>query len=996
MAPKAWAQTYLIGTNQTACAGTIYDSGGASGNYSNNEDLTSVLTPGTAGSKVSLTFASFATENCCDYLRIYDGPTASAPLIGEYKGATSPGTVYASNSTGQLTLVFHSDGSVVQSGFEAAISCLTNVPSITSFTPANGAVGTSVVITGTGFTGASAVSFNNIAATSFVVNSATQITAVVPAGSTTGPIRVTVNSLTASSSTNFTLQAPTITSFTPTSGPAGTSVVVTGTGFTGATAVTLGGTAVPTFTVNSATQLTLTVPAGAFSGPICVTTPGGTNCSTGSYNTGTQGYLIGTNQTTCTGTIYDSGGPTGNYANSEDLTTVLTPGTAGSRVALNFTSFATESCCDYLRIYDGPTASAPLIGEYKGTTGPGSVFATNATGQLTLVFHSDGSVVASGFEATVSCFTILPTITSFTPTSGAVGTSVTITGTGFTGATGVSFNNVPATTFNVISATQITAVVPTGAATGPIRVTNGVTVASSTNFTVPAPTVTSFTPTSGPAGTSVVLTGTGFAGATAVTLGGTPVTTFTVNSATQITLSVPPNAFSGPICVTTPAGNGCSTGNYATGNQAYLIGTNVTACSGSIFDSGGPTGNYSNSEDLTSVLTPANGSKVVLTFSSFSTESCCDYLRIYDGPTASATLIGEYKGTNSPGTVQASASNTTGQLTLVFHTDGSVVQSGFEAAISCLAPPTCTAVTNLTVTNVTATSATLNFTPGVGNNSYVVTYTPTGGTAQTVTASASPITLNNLISSTPYTVSVQPVCTVGTSPNTTTTATFTTQLPNDEPCGALTLGNTSITSSNVNATTSLQNGINLPACSPAAAPKDVWFTFVATATTRTLTLTGTAAGSVRVYTAANCTTGPFAQVFCQAAPGNNQNVGPVNLTGLVVGTRYYIAVSGYGSSDATGTFTILGSPLAARAQAETEALVVYPNPSNTGQLTLRLSGLAHAGQATLLNALGQTVLTQALSTAAEQTLSTRRLATGVYTLRVTVGEQVLTRKVVLE
>ncbi|MFD2719528.1 T9SS type A sorting domain-containing protein [Hymenobacter monticola] len=431
--------------------------------------------------------------------------------------------------------------------------------------------------------------------------------------------------------------------------------------------------------------------------------------------------------------------------------------------------------------------------------------------------------------------------------------------------------------------------------------------------------------------------------------------------------------------------------------QTYIIGTNQTACAGTIYDSGGANGNYSDSEDLTSVLTPGTaGSKVALNFTAFSTESCCDYLRIYDGPSASATLIGEYRGTTGPGSVYASASNPTGQLTLVFHTDGSVVQSGFAAAISCLAPPTCTAVTNLTVTNLTATAATLNFTPGVGNNSYIVTYTAAGGTAQTQTASASPITLNNLISSTPYTISIQPVCAVGTSPNTTTTATFTTLLPNDEPCGALTLGNTTVTSSNVNASTSIQNGISLPACSPAAAPKDVWFTFVATGPTRTLTLTGTAAGSVRVYTSPNCTTGPFAQVFCQAGPGNNQNVGPINLTGLVAGTRYYLSVSGYGSSDAAGTFTILGSPLAARAQADTEALVVFPNPSNTGQLTLRLSGLAHAGQATLLNALGQTVRAQALSNAAEQTLSTHGIATGVYTLRVTMGEQVLTRKVVLE
>jgi hypothetical protein len=76
-------------------------------------------------------------------------------------------------------------------------------------------------------------------------------------------------------------------------------------------------------------------------------------------------------------------------------------------------------------------------------------------------------------------------ITSFTPTSGPVGTPVTITGTAFTGATKVTFGGIAATSFKVNSATQITATVPTGAKTGKIGVTtNGVTATSKTNFTV--------------------------------------------------------------------------------------------------------------------------------------------------------------------------------------------------------------------------------------------------------------------------------------------------------------------------------------------------------------------------------------------------------------------------------------------------------------------------------------------------------------------------------
>jgi IPT/TIG domain-containing protein len=165
-------------------------------------------------------------------------------------------------------------------------------PTISSFSPTSGPIGTSVTVTGTGFQDTSVVNdveFNNTNAT-FTVNSDTQITATVPTGATDGPIEVTDSEGTATSASNFDVTpspVPTITSFTPASGQAGTSVIITGTGFTGATSVTFDGVTA-TFTVNSDTQITATVPATASTGPIAVTTPGGTATSSATFTVDTS------------------------------------------------------------------------------------------------------------------------------------------------------------------------------------------------------------------------------------------------------------------------------------------------------------------------------------------------------------------------------------------------------------------------------------------------------------------------------------------------------------------------------------------------------------------------------------------------------------------------------------------------------------------------------------------------------------------------------------
>jgi PKD repeat protein len=108
--------------------------------------------------------------------------------------------------------------------------------------------------------------------------------------------------------------------------------------------------------------------------------------------------------TTCTGFFYDSGGPSAMYQNGENLTLTINPASPGNMSRLVFSSFNTESGYDYLKIYNGTSTSAPLIGTWHGTTGPGTVTANNSSGALTINFTSDGSVIRDGWVAAISCF----------------------------------------------------------------------------------------------------------------------------------------------------------------------------------------------------------------------------------------------------------------------------------------------------------------------------------------------------------------------------------------------------------------------------------------------------------------------------------------------------------------------------------------------------------------------------------------------------------------
>jgi uncharacterized repeat protein (TIGR03803 family) len=229
--------------------GTTYGGG-------NNSDGTVFkITP---GGKLKILY-SFCSQSGCT-----DGYEPVAGLVqatsGELYGTTEEGGVNGKGTVFRLSV-----------GLRPFVKTL----------PTSGKVGAAVEILGTNLTGASSVTFNGTAAT-FTVVSKSEITTTVPTGATTGVMTVATPSGTLKGNVVF-LVTPQIKTFSPGSGAVGTLVTITGVSLTQTKAVAFGGVRATQFTVISDTQVQATVPTGAKTGKIGITTKGGTATSATSF-----------------------------------------------------------------------------------------------------------------------------------------------------------------------------------------------------------------------------------------------------------------------------------------------------------------------------------------------------------------------------------------------------------------------------------------------------------------------------------------------------------------------------------------------------------------------------------------------------------------------------------------------------------------------------------------------------------------------------------------
>lgn len=163
------------------------------------------------------------------------------------------------------------------------------------------------------------------------------------------------------------------------------------------------------------------------------------------------------------------------------------------------------------------------------------------------------------FENPTTIINLPPMITAFSPDSGSIRTAVTLTGNNFVGIQSVTFNGTPAIAFKVYFPTTLIALVPVGATTGPIQVTNSAgTAMSPGDFTVTgAPVITGFAPGSAAIGQWVSVAGENFFQISEVTFNGVPAE-FQPVSQTALYAKVRAGVTDGPIQVNNWLGTAAS------------------------------------------------------------------------------------------------------------------------------------------------------------------------------------------------------------------------------------------------------------------------------------------------------------------------------------------------------------------------------------------------------------------------------------------------------
>jgi hypothetical protein len=373
------AQSYTLGVGGnviTTCSGNILDPGGV-GDYGNNLNITQTFCSG-SNDCIQLTINNFATEANFDYLRVYDGITSTSEPLFEFSGIGNlPATVITGTnaSGGCLTLVFNSDDSQNNSGFDISVQC------------AQCTVAPNVYILGEGSTTINTCD-GIVRDPGGLSNYLDNLNVIQTFCSNTGQcVRFTFEELQLENSVDIikfydgtSISAPLIDELSGFSIPPPITCSIASGGCI-------------TIQLISNDSISYSGLKASISCVPCVVP--------------TQTIILGESDSTiqtCNGILKDSGG-LGNYGDNENITQTICSGD-GQCLKLTFIELNTEPVFDRLTIYDGPTINSEVISIVSGFNLPIPITSsTSSSGCLTLVFTSNNSISYNGFKATISCVT---------------------------------------------------------------------------------------------------------------------------------------------------------------------------------------------------------------------------------------------------------------------------------------------------------------------------------------------------------------------------------------------------------------------------------------------------------------------------------------------------------------------------------------------------------------------------------------------------------------
>jgi len=576
------------------------------------------LSTGAVGTPVTITGNNFGTQAVGSAVS-FSG-TVATPT--SWTNTSISVTVPSGATTGPVTVTVNYD---VSNSIAFTVS---QNPTIQSLSTTSGAAGTVVTISGANFgTVTGTVTFNGTTASTGSWTN-TSISTTVPSGATSGPLVVKVGT-TPSNGVNFT---------------------VTGNGtLSGTVTKTSDGTAINGATVQALQN-------GAAQGSATTNASGGysiANLAAGTYDVkftatgfGTafaNGILLSVGGTTTqNASLATPGGVTGQITQaggsspiSGATVTVLqgseAAGSAASDTSGNYTvsglapgSYTVQaSAAGYVTksqtsvsVTSGANATTNLGLSAQGSDAITYVY--DELGRLVGVVDAQGDVATYSYDAVGNILSIgrgsggMTSIIQFIPSSGPVGTSVTISGAGFSttpSQNSVSFNGTPATVSSA-TATQLLVSVPAGATTGTIAVTTpSGTATSSSSFTVQtttgAPTIASFTPAiTTVRNQAISITGTNFdvLANNRVKFNAGPPANLSSVTPTSLTATIPDNGTSGHITLSTPSGKAVSSADLFVPFDPVRLQFFTPVYMGRTTIGGSATVNFSSSNDEGMIL----------------------------------------------------------------------------------------------------------------------------------------------------------------------------------------------------------------------------------------------------------------------------------------------------------------------------------------------------------------------------------------------------------